>query len=372
MEFEQDEPVLLSCTTTEDITFAKISESVSKTFLCVCEDQFAADNHIYSFQDLGCTKVPRRHVRQDDDVETYSKYQIGFQTTADHFLNLIDVYYDSTANKTAYVQQTISKHKIGGQRNNIRNVPFGATYHPYPDVDSYYKADQQIASFRVQLYTPRDQEVPYLFPGTMLNRGHLVPISSMVYTAASIATNEHLNVVPQFELISARNWDKIEDHAVTMATTLKRDLVVVTGTHDQIRRPISRTDYTDMYLYAVENGAGFVQRVPIPLFTYKIIMDVEKSEGVVYVTVNDPEMKVADAQSYYLCDEPFTDQSYMKPPRQWDPKDPKKGYSYICRVDEFLWRTGLPLLETPAGNIQDLLYLPRESNVSGASQIESS
>ena len=373
IEFKHGDPVLLSCSNTGGITFRNLDEPVSKVFNCVCNETFRADNTLYNFKDLGCTATPRHHVREAGEAGSYKRYQIGFQTTVENdFLNLVDVYYDLAYNRTAYVVSKISKYIRGGQRITKKNVSFGTTYQTYPDIDSFYNFESQVSSFALQFDIPEGKTVPYLSPNESyelkLTRSQLTPKLFMIYTAGVKATFEHLNVAPQWQLIGSHNWARIEQHVMDMASDLNRDLVVVTGTFDQLLLRDSYDNVNEMYLNAVVENEELQLRLPIPKFTFKVVMDTDRTPvaGVVYVTVNDPFMRVEEEDRYQICRTPFTNRDNMKTPERWMPEDPKQGFSYVCEVDDFLSTTRIVLPYIKVGDVQEFLFLPSDSNNRGS------
>ena len=363
--FKPNDAVLLSCSNTPGITFKYAPGPISKQFTCMCGSIFGTDRRVFNYKNLLCTSMPTHHVRDAGVVGSLMKYQIGFRTTdKDDFLNLIDVYYDSVLGRTAYTKSILSKHKPGGQKLRWKGYKrFNSTKHPFSDVDRYYNAANEVASFQMQLSTTsNDSNIVYVSGERKsmmyLNRGHMTPKASMIYKAAAKATYEHLNVLPQWVRINAGNWARIEGHVDVMARTLKKDLVTITGGHDQLQRLDNDGHPIALFLNALMKDKSVMHRLPIPKYTYKILIDPESNAGVTYVTVNDPYMKIEDAKSYYLCDEPYFCLAGVKPPKSWKPKNVMIGFSYFCKVSDFLKKTQISLLDTDAGSITKLLSIP--------------
>lgn len=134
----------------------------------------------------------------------------------------------------------------------------------------------------------------------------------------------------------------VEDGSRRLAADRNISLDVFTGTHGVIK--LNDTDGTEQEIYLdVDN-----KKVPVPKIFYKILIDKSRSSGVALIGVNNVHISLHEIhQNYVVCDDVSDEIKYIK----WRPKDIRRGFSYACRVDDFL--TAVPHL--PGITVDSLL-----------------
>lgn len=368
--FKYGESVFLSCAKGNQF---KRFPFMAANFMCHRESTFEYELSFYDFySDLDCQETPKydiidRELTYSDYEDArnglemltfYHEYYIGFFVdNADSFLNVLQVYVDDGARTTSYVKSRISKFLAGGQNISLEPRKFNTTFCGSNEMDNIYEYTSQESSFTVQLHGQKN----YLQPksGYVFNRGQLTAKSSLVYSAAATTTYTYLNVAPQWANIKDGNWAKIETHVNEIAKVLKKDLTVITGGFGVLQLNDTADEKQYMRLDAKSRGSmASVPKFPIPLFSFKIAIEPEKQEGVVFVTVNNPY--ITNGTEYEICTYPLIKVPGVKMPVGWEPGKADKGYSYMCTVGDFFEQTKYALADDNQDikEVCDLLYIP--------------
>ena len=359
--FKKDDPVFLSCGINGN-TFKLIPHGAYGTFYCLCDQTFRIRDQSYHFNDLDCEYYIESTVKSNRKVVGQNKYQIGFEVdkSEENFVNLIDVYYEEEFKVTTYVKSEISKFIAGGQDTNVPE-PYYSNKCCFPKKKTWLDFINewvQNESFRIQLPStlPYVSEDNYVRPGTdyVFIYTFLTPRQSMVYSAAAIATYSKLNIESQWKAVN-HNWRCIENHVNEMAKVLKKNLVVYTGGYN-ILKNADKADgiRRDMYLYAHKEGEIIKREVPLPRYFYKMVIDFTTDSGVVFVTVNNPYKPESERQ---ICTDAYTSVEDFSMPANWEPNNRLRGYSYMCKVDDFLKKTKIFLEGVEPAKINKFLLI---------------
>ena len=143
-------------------------------------------------------------------------------------------------------------------------------------------------------------------------RGHLSPRADFLFEEWQDATFSYINAVPQFQKFNAGNWALMEEAVRKLASKLKRNLEVQTGTLDIAK---SR----DQMLSLAENA-----KMPVPLFLWKLVFDPLQNKAIVFISLN------YYARQESLCPE---HESSLCEENSWDfpqRNQFKKGVLYCC------------------------------------------
>ncbi|OXU32082.1 hypothetical protein TSAR_007839 [Trichomalopsis sarcophagae] len=369
------EPIFLTCPGENNkFEIAPLRQFMLAT--CVCGQTFAPEvGHPTEFSAFTCEQPPESAIVF---IENYgregvlSKYEIGFYTENDYFLKLMDIHYDNLATSTMYVKSMISKW-IAGSQKTPKNRRFDQTYCCGTltiDMDNAYNIDVQDVSFGKQMNCHLDRECNFFdkSKGIVFNRGHLTPKSTFVYTAAGVATFRYINSAPQYKPVNDGNWARMEEHIVELAAKLKKDLVTITGVLG-ILKLVDTADFNTekfIHLYKTDN----MRAMQVPLYFYKLVHDPLSNKGIVYVTVNNPFLKMDELSNYQICAEPMFKIPGGKVPPRWKPKSIGKGYSYICKVSDFVTTNVVNFDVTELENVNVLLYESDSNAASTSNDVE--
>lgn len=334
-----------------------------ETFTCVKDTTFKLKDKEYNFMNLNCDKPPAFEVEEDKNFKhpKYRKFKIGFPTSWGWgFLTTVDAYYEGDKFQTKFVKSHIP-HAIEGKQSSPKSRRFqvdGAD----EGLKEYYDSENQVKELGKQLNCaklpktdPKSCEDKYLAGDKKrelyFSRGHLAPKSHFVYEIAGASTFFYLNVGPQYQVINNNNWGAIEEFVPKLAVDKKKNLVVYTGSHGQLKLPDTADGNKEKGIYLRVNDNG-EKIIPVPLYFWKLIYDRDNKHGSVLVTVNNPFL--LDPESYKACKEPIKSLPHAKMPK-WSnaQKNLKWGYSYMCKVDDFLSTTGVDIVDKL--EVKDLL-----------------
>jgi DNA/RNA endonuclease G (NUC1) len=119
----------------------------------------------------------------------------------------------------------------------------------------------------------------------------------------------------------------VEDGSRRLAADRNITLQVYTGTHGVLK--LNDTDGIAQEIYLDDE----YQKVPVPKIFYKILIDESRDAGVVLIGVNNPHATMQEInRDYVVCNDVSDKIKYIK----WRATDIRRGFSYACKVDEFL------------------------------------
>ena len=160
----------------------------------------------------------------------------------------------------------------------------------------------------------------------------------MMYSAAAIATYTDYNNDVQWQVISLHNWKCIQEHASRLARYHKEDLVVFTGTAEQLKiiDEDNNGPLTPIHLYAKRTDRESIdKKYVVPQYMWKMVIKPSTKSGIVYVTVNNPYLE-SEEPYQQICSRPYTSIPNGMMPENWEPRNKNYGYSYMCLVDDFV------------------------------------
>ncbi|KAL7307469.1 hypothetical protein TKK_0000648 [Trichogramma kaykai] len=348
---DQGHNIYLVCSGVDN-KFVKFTGQYHK-FTCECGSTFksTAPNVEYDFEDLTCSSIPEATFKPKGSKSiptaagqaTIDRFDVGFKTDASNgFVTVLESHHNSKAQLTSYVKSHVPK-----SINVVQLFDWSAYFETHPgrfvqvphkhhrvSLHKMYYAEDQKTSFGKQF---PQKNIENKEKGLLLDRGHLAPRRDMIYVPEGLATYTYINTIPQWNSINQHNWEITESYVRNMATTLHKDLTVITGSYKRLHYPDEKTPKIpkNVYLYYDDHGP----QLPVPRDTYKIVIDPDAKKGLVFVTSNDPYLAKADiTPEYRLCTETLKlDDLEFK-------TIIKHGYSYVCSVKAFLDKTGLRYL----------------------------
>ncbi len=105
--------------------------------------------------------------------------------------------------------------------------------------------------------------------------------------------------MPQWQTINNGNWRGIEEAVRAFAVSYKGGdydyLRVFSGPSGVLQLEDEDGDMTDIHLYPDET------RLRVPLYTWKVLEDVEDRKAVAIVGLNNPHIDDADVDHYKIC-----------------------------------------------------------------------
>jgi len=152
-------------------------------------------------------------------------------------------------------------------------------------------------------------------------KGHLAPDANFVYEVLQDATYYFINVAPQFQSFNGGNWKALELDVRNLATRLKRDLQVTTGTFGILEYPDAHQRSTSIFL----SSSSYV---PAPKLFWKVVLDPATGQSAAFMGLNDPHATVAPKN---LCKNRCIEMSSWLH-LEFDDLD--SGYVYCCSVPD--------------------------------------
>lgn len=185
--------------------------------------------------------------------------------------------------------------------------------------NSAYKRNNQINVFK-ELFGATQR---YINDTSYLSRGHLAADADFVFSSGQFATYFYVNVAPQFQIVNGGNWLRVEKIARNLAMNYETDLTIYSGTLGQLRLPNAAGEQKDVFL-----AAG--NKIIVPNYFYKIIIDEQAKSGIVFVTSNNPF--IARNAIHPFCEDVCVRSGLDM--KQFS--DPRRGYTFCCEYDDFI------------------------------------
>jgi DNA/RNA endonuclease G (NUC1) len=144
---------------------------------------------------------------------------------------------------------------------------------------SYTQASQ--LTRLTELLGSQEQAQRFIFTNSYMARGHMSPDADGIYRSWQFTTYFYTNVVPQWQVINAGNWLRIENAARSIATTMGEDLVIFNGAHGILTLPHVNGQQIPITLEAGGN-------IEVPFWYYKVIKSPATNSAIAMVTLNNP------------------------------------------------------------------------------------
>lgn len=157
-----------------------------------------------------------------------------------------------------------------------------------------------------------------------LSRGHLAADADFVFSSGQFATYFYVNVAPQFQLINAGNWLRVEKIARNLAMNYETELTIYSGTLGQLKLP-SSVDSQQKAIYLHEG-----KKIIVPQYFYKIIVDESAGSAIVFVTSNNPFLHRAATRPFCedVCQRAGLDMKQFS--------ETRRGYTFCCEYSTFM------------------------------------
>lgn len=304
-----------------------------------------ASTPIREFQ---CTHVPQSTIRAVGTCSSRQRsLQIGYETSFGKFIRLIDIYFDDTNYRAAYVNYTladgIEKRQNLQQVSNLNQENYYTGLSDSPDM--YYTCSNQrrvtgklVGSSRVGQFIKCSNNINYLVEAPLAS-----PLD-FVYFAQQTCTQYHVNLVPMWYSIRHGNWIKLEEEIRQYASNTSREdshLTVYSGT-------LGVTTFGSRNISLGRHNGNDV--LPVPKWIWKLVYEPSTQEGIVFLVVNNPYTLSFTCSC--VC-------AQTKWTLAWNRRDRSNGYVYCCSVDNFRRVfSGLPDFEVTGLLTKNRPYTP--------------
>lgn len=212
--------------------------------------------------------------------------------------------------------------QIESDRPSFRNqgLTYGTT-----TANQYKQASQTI---RFSSLLGPLQTAKYVNTTSYLSRGHLAPDGDFLLGGWSTATYFYVNAAPQWQVVNAGNWLRVESNARKVADLRQEDLIIITGTREVLKLKSDLGLMVEIFLFDVK-------KLAVPKWLWKIVCSPTTSQCIAFVTLNNPHATFI-SQSELLCPDICATSGWFRP----EYSEFTKGYTYCCEVNALLAKVG--------------------------------
>ncbi|XP_036333975.1 uncharacterized protein LOC118744768 [Rhagoletis pomonella] len=295
----------------------------------------------FALNKLNCTHIPTAEVLVTEIAcanGTGLLHEVGFAVN-DEFQSLFTICYNRENVQTLYSRNLLNGRGldvkiIDSTRRSFRaeGMRFTTTA-----INNLYTTKNQIARFK----TLFGADQAYVNRTSFLARGHLTPDADFIFTYEQLATYFYINCAPEWQVVNAGNWLRVENLARKLASSLGSDLLTFTSTLGKLELENSKSgDSEAIYLDKTE-------LISAPQWYYKVLMHPELPVDLVIITLNDPFANVDKTVEFCtnVCDKyGLADSSVFQVASH--------GYTFCCELNDF-WEnamdTDTPYYDLPEG-----------------------
>ncbi|XP_011187184.2 uncharacterized protein LOC105215113 [Zeugodacus cucurbitae] len=294
----------------------------------------------YALKDLQCTRIPTSEllVTQNACAEGAGVfYEVGFQVN-DVFLSVFTICYDSENEHALYSRSIVNGAAQNFKINDSTRRSFRADGMRFTTTatNNFYTNKNQRTRFEALFGT--DQT--YINSNSFLARGHLAPDADFVFSYEQLATYYYANCAPEWQVVNAGNWVRVENAARKLASSFGSDLLTFTSTLDVLELPNpANKQLSEIYLDKTEI-------ISAPKWYYKVVMHPNLPIDIVFVTLNNPFATVGKEVEFCnnICGKYGLDSSFYG--------DASRGYTFCCELNDFwssIMNDETPYYELPEG-----------------------
>ncbi|KAF7285400.1 hypothetical protein GWI33_010653 [Rhynchophorus ferrugineus] len=294
------------------------------TATCIGSTLFNISNKSVSWESISCNKVPEKTARRTGETceNNGKEIEIGF-VVPDGFLRTILICFDESTQQALYsyakISQSINKRKERPRPNWLQ----GTSLYNITSVDNYYKRANQRTTINELLNFAENSTSFIQDNDYFLARGHLTARSDNFYPSQQNQTFFLVNAAPQWQIINANNWYKVETSIRDYAEENQIDLLQWTGVYGVLSVNNTNNIKTELYLYS-KNDELYI---PVPEVFWKVVYDPISQKGAAIIGLNNPY-----AENYTVfCD----DVSDLTKWVNFKKSNTAKGLIFVCNVNDF-------------------------------------
>ncbi|XP_072380575.1 salivary protein Tsal2A-like [Diabrotica undecimpunctata] len=318
---------------------------------CLTGNILNIKGNTFNFSNILCKNQVEGELQRTEDTCGHKNgrlFNIGYQVTPEDFVTLIKICYDEYLALPLYAVHTIFGKEIEYATKFANRTKFSTEGIP-----------RDVAAEVIYRGGRRDQKVKIsnLLGGTKfgecyinnqssyLARGHLAPDQDFLFASGQLSTYFYINTLTlapsEFynfwvarnmleakdavnrQSINGGNWVRLEAAIRRNAANYQHNFTIITGTHEVMELPNANTELTKIFL-APKN------RLPVPKFIWKIVVDVETKNGIAFVNINNPfltKMSENDILCKNICKDYDWDYQYFN-------TSIYKGLIYCCDINE--------------------------------------
>ncbi|XP_067633187.1 uncharacterized protein [Eurosta solidaginis] len=312
-----------------------------QTVTLTCKNgAFTYDGNNYKLADLKCSKIPTSDLQVTETTcadEQGVIFEAGFKVE-DNFYIAFKICYDTANERTLYSESIVNGAAQSFKINESTRRTFRADGMKFSTTatNKYYKTTGQITRFE-SLF---GKNQPYVSSTMFMARGHLAPDADFVFAYEQLATYYYANCAPEWQVVNAGNWVRVESETRKLAQSIGSDLLTYTSTLGvlELEHPTTGVS-TPIYL-------GKDDVIPAPEWYYKVVMHPSLPVDLVFISLNNPFANVGPEVEFCtnVCAKYNVNSNYYT--------DATKGYTFCCELKDF-WKSAVgtktPFFDLPDG-----------------------
>ena len=297
---------------------------------CSIYNLFEIGGKVYRFDQLSCQgqvfHTARRTNKQCFGNATH--IEVGFEVEH-RFALTYEVCHDEIRQSTLWSHYVQTPANMGFQKSFPRSSFITGNFYNKKNIDRVYTKVSYKAQFGKILGESRVDELFEDRRNLYLARGHLAAKTDFIYGSQQRATFYFINAAPQWQSFNGGNWERVESSVKQFVSSRNIEIEIYTGTYGVLKLKDVNGIERELFLHEDENNNSLL---PVPLFYYKVLIDLESQKGIVLIGLNNPHATIEQIEAeYILCD----DVSDLITWINWERTNPIRGYSYACDVNEW-------------------------------------
>uniref|UniRef100_A0A182N1Z5 DNA/RNA non-specific endonuclease/pyrophosphatase/phosphodiesterase domain-containing protein n=1 Tax=Anopheles dirus TaxID=7168 RepID=A0A182N1Z5_9DIPT len=246
-------------------------------------------------------------------------YDIGFNVKGLPFIKYFQVCYSADKSSAIYSEHQILGKAINhAQINNNRPAFKLGGVSSTVRLASVYTQRHQLERF-TELLGSTTQASKFIDSSSYLAKGHLTPDGDAILDSWAAATYFFINAAPEWQVVNAGNWLRVENAARKVAAQLNDTVQVYTGVYDILQLPDKDGKPVPLSL----GDGGMVQ---VPKWLWKVIVHQPSNTSIALITLNNPFAGNGEA----LCEDICSRYGW----HQKEFQDLRKGFTYCCSLTE--------------------------------------
>ncbi|XP_038219003.1 hemicentin-1-like [Zerene cesonia] len=288
---------------------------------CKQDSQFETDRRnrkissnvdLYDFE---CSEEPRPALRNIimpcNYLNDYKIINVGYQSSSS-FQIMYSVCFNIVSKEITFAQYTL--HHFG--HRTIRYYEYQNNKY-MEDESEIYDCESQ-RKFLLESFGFDDCNNKCCF-----RRRQLVNPQDL-YPSYEAAAFNNINIVPH-STVCTPNWSEIEERILAKANSNGEKFEIWTGIYDHLQLES---------FGLIEKEVTIRNKKKIPKLLWKVVYSIRLRAAIAIIQINSPIILDAkEIEKYVMCRDVTDKVKWLHNP---DWKDPSKGYTYICRIKDFL------------------------------------
>ncbi|XP_050420523.1 uncharacterized protein LOC126833309 [Adelges cooleyi] len=303
-------------------TFAAVAPTYTEILVtCAGGNNVTYRGQRYRYGQFKCQQTPKSVLKLTGDKcqTNHSLVTVGFQTKWRH-LTMLKICFDTTAKNSLYTWYAARSpyHDYHQYMKSKPSFVNSRELYGTMNVNKFYTLKEQKKTVAKILGSEEQMEKYYTDSEHSLSRGHFAARADFALYVEQYATYYYANVAPQWQVFNGKLWSQLENHTRLKLSNDSSRYVIVTGTYG-----VCTLEDVDGEQQPIHLDPPY--RLPVPLYYWKLVYNVDDDDGTVYLGLNNPFMNITD--DVYICPNTCPD--------GYEGNDANDGLVYCCSKEEF-------------------------------------